>query len=368
MEENRSERFENSAPDANVASDSIKCKGCGSNLTFDPASQKLKCGYCGYTEDFLQSADVDEIPIEATLRGNESWRKETLVFKCENCGAQIVADKAETAILCPFCGTSHIVPDEELEGIRPSAVVPFQITKEKLAEKLNSWAKKKIFAPKKFKQMFRPDKIKGVFLPFFTFDSHTDSVYDGVVGYTRTRTVHTSHGTETETYTEWKSVSGTIEHFFDDVLINAGKRFEKKKLSKLNPFDWDSIRVYENKFLSGYVAHHYERDIQTCWDEAKEVIDGKIRNMIVERYGCDEVKYLNVSTRHSGVTYKYVLLPVYVINFSFKNKNFVLYANGSTGKIVGRAPVSPVRASIAGVIGGILVTALIIFIWWFLNR
>ena len=349
--------------------DSVKCKSCGSNMTFDPETQKLKCSYCGYTEDFSKSADVEEISIENALKNNERWNSETLVYNCENCGARVVVNRGETAGICPFCSTPHVVAEEDLEGIKPNAVVPFKFGKEKIFEIFRKWVKRKIFAPKAFKKQVEADKIKGVFMPYFTFDSNTDSVYEGRVGDEHTRTVRDSKGnTHTETYVVWRKVRGTFNHFFDDILINAGSHMEKKKANMLAPFDWSSACVYENKFLSGYVAHHYDRDIQTCWSDAKKAIDAKIREMIIASCHCDRVDYMNITTRHSDVTYKYVMLPVYVISYSYKKKNYVIYANGSTGKLIGKTPVSPVKATIAAVLGTGIVGLIVWLIYMFLTN
>ena len=311
MEENL-----NLAAEANKNVDNIKCKSCGSNMTFDPDTQMLKCAYCGYTEDFSKSSDVQEISIEDALKNNAKWNTETLVYRCDNCGARIVAEKGQTSGRCPFCSTPHVVAEEDLEGIRPNAVVPFKLSKNVISEIFKKWVKHKIFAPNDFKKKAAAENVKGVYMPFFTFDSKTDSVYEGRVGDEHTRTVKDSDGnSHTETYVVWRRVKGTFSHFFDDVLINAGTRFDGHKLNKLSPFDWSGACVYENRFLSGYVAHHYERDIQTCWGEAKTEMDNKLRQMIIASFHCDKVDYLNVKTRHSEVTYKYVMLPVYVISY-----------------------------------------------------
>lgn len=337
--------------EANVQTESLKCSGCGSNMNFDPETQMLKCSYCGMTESFEQSNDVQEIVFDENTDASVTWSDETIVYNCENCGARIVAEKAETAALCPFCGTSHVVATEDLQGLRPNVVVPFKFGKDALLEHFKKWAKRKLFAPSDFKKNLKADKVKGVYMPYFTFDSNTRSVYDGRVGDRRTRTVRTKNGTRTETYIVWRHISGSIEHFFDDVLVNACKHEEIKKMSKLAPFDWDSSRVYDSEYLSGYVAKHYERSMSECWKDARDCIDQELRDLIVAKHHADVIGYLNVSTHHERVTYKYALLPVYVISYSYKTKNYTIYSNGSTGKTVGKSPVSPWRVLIASIIG-----------------
>ncbi len=353
------------AYETNADSDSVKCKGCGSNMTFDPETQLLKCSYCGYTEDFNKSHEVTERSIEDALNSNAVWNDETTVMRCENCGARVVAEKTQTACFCPFCGTSHVVATDDLQGIRPNGVVPFKFSKEGAEGNFKTWAKKKLFAPGAFKKSVKTDEMNGVYLPYFTFDSQTNSVYNGRVGYRRTRTVRTKNGTRTETYIVWRNISGSFSHFFDDILVEAGTRVDERNSNKLKPFDFSTACVYENKFLSGFVAHHYEKDIKSCWADAQNDMNAALRNMIIARYNCDQVSFLNVNTCFENVTFKYVMLPVYIINYSYKAKKYVIYQNGSTGKTVGKCPISPWRVLAAIGVGLAALTGLLGLIYHF---
>ena len=242
--------------------------------------------------------------------------------------------------------------EESLQGIKPSAVVPFAFGKGRFTEIFKAWAKRKLFAPNAFKKGAKEDNVRGVYLPYFTFDSRTESVYEGRVGYVRTRVIRTKNGTRTQTYTEWRHIHDTISRDFDDVTVNAGGD-HGGYANKVLPFDWSGIRVFETEYLSGFIAHRYERGIRDCWEQAKADISDELKREIARRHHADVVGYINVNTRHSGVTYKYVLLPVYVLNYSYKGKKYVIYANGSTGRMEGKAPVSGLKVAIAAVLGAI---------------
>ena len=137
---------------------------------------------------------------------------------------------------------------------------------------------------------------------------------------------------------------------FDDVSISAGG-ISQKELDKLQPFKKETLCVYENKFLSGFTARHYSRDIKECWSDAKEVIDKQLRQDILHYYNCDVIDYLNISTVHNSVKYKYVLLPVYRLNYRYNQKDFPVLVNGNNGKVTGKSPISPLRVLIAVVLG-----------------
>lgn len=336
-----------------------KCADCGGNMVFDPDKQVLTCPYCGQFKDFKKDSDVKERDIETAFALAEKW-EDTSVVSCDNCGAKFVVTSNEVALFCPYCGTSHVRKSADLAGIKPNALFPFSFSVERAEVIAKKWAKRKLFAPKRFKKNVCVDNIHGVYEPCFTFDSKTVSCYDGRIGKHRTRTVRTKNGVRTETYIEWRHVSGVYDYFFDDVTIAAGGGLDQRSYEKLAPFDMQTIKVYNKDYLAGYSANHYDKDLKTAWNESKEIMDSRIRKMIVDRYNCDVVGYLNVRTIHNDATFKYVLLPVYLLNYRYKKKNYKVAVNGNTGKVVGKTPVSFWRVIIAVLLGVGLVAGLVL--------
>ena len=329
-----------------------KCPSCGSNLRFDPDSQTLICDHCGTKQKIESKGVAEELDILSGFSSDKMWKNEDAsAFRCVNCGAEVVLSKGETAKVCPFCGTAHVEKIEELSGVKPNAVLPFSLNAENAEEKSKAWAKKRLFAPRRFKKSLKAENIHGVYTPCFTFDSHTYSYYVGRLGKTHVVTTGSGKNKQTRTYVEWFTVSGDYSDFFDDVLVTAGDKFDQKKLDKVSPFDTNGGSVYDGKYLLGYMAYHYDKDIQDCWSVAKSKIDAVIKKSILSKYVYDVVDYLNVSTKHERVTYKYVMLPVYVGNFTYRKKLFNFYVNGTTGKVTGKTPVSPWRVALAVLLG-----------------
>ncbi len=345
-------------PDKRAQTEFRKCPSCGGNMTFDPEKQVLSCPFCGQTVDFEKDTDVKERDIAEAFKTAEKW-EDTSVVSCDNCGAKFVISSDDVALSCPYCGTSHVRKSADLAGVKPNALYPFLITAKQAETLSKKWAKKRIFAPFRFKKSIEAKNLHGVYEPCFTFDSNTDSTYDGKIGEYKTRTVRTKDGTRTETYTEWHYVSGSISHFFDDVTVSAGKEINQRSYDKLAPFDISTIKVYQKDYLAGYSAKHYDKDLKDAWAESKEMMDAEIRKLILAKYGCDVVGYLNVDTTHSNVTFKYVLLPLYLLNYHYKKKDYKVAVNGNTGKVAGKTPISFWRVLIAVVLGLGIVAGLV---------
>ena len=326
-----------------VDTENVKCDGCGSNMVFDPEDQRLECPHCGNSKSFATDAMAKEINILEGFESSAKWESSAAAFSCDNCGAKVVLGGGETATVCPFCGTAHAMKKEELQGVKPNALIPFAFNVEKALSLGKDWARKRFFAPRKFKKNICSDNLKGVYTPCFTFDSYTTSYYEGRIGKTHVRTVGSGKNRRTQTYIVWRNIRGTFLHNFDDVLITAGSKFNQSNLDKVSPFETNVSKEYEENYLLGFMAYQYDEDFSECWQKAKGRIDAELRRLILSQYVHDTVAYLNVSTAHEKVTYKYVMLPVYVGNFKYKQKLYNYFINGSSGKVGGKTPLSALK-------------------------
>ena len=73
----------------------------------------------------------------------------------------------------------------------------------------------------------------------------------------------------------------------------------------------------------------------------------------------DTYSNLNVSTSFDSVTYKHILLPVWVASYKYKKKTYHFLVNGQTGEVQGYAPISwakvaAVVLAIMGIIAGMV--------------
>ncbi len=340
-----------------------KCTSCGGNMSFSPKHQALRCEHCESIVDVQTSKDVIELALIDAFAHAEQWSQEESLYRCENCGAEVVVTSKTHATTCPYCETPHVVKCEDLLGLKPNAVYPFVLTQEQAVENALLWAKKKFFAPRKFKKYLRAENVRGVYQPCFTFDSVTVSNYVGRIGKRYTRTVGSGKNRRTETYIVWRNISGTFTRSFDDIMVNTTSTYSQKTLENLMPYDINTLVEFEQKLLTGYVAKRHEKDLPTSWGDAKNIMDSILRKEILGRYSYDVVSYLNVSTTHSSVTYKYVMLPVYIINYTYRKKTYSLYVNGNTGKVTGKTPISPLKVALCVVAGVVVVGGLLYLIY-----
>jgi len=341
-----------------------KCPSCGANLLYDIDTKGLKCPYCGKTVEVSFDNLCHEIDFSKLFDSKISdWGDETHVFRCNNCGAREVLLKTEISKNCAFCGTTNVVESNEISGLRPNAVLPFLIGKEKASENVVHWAKKKLFAPKKFKASVTPEEIYGNYSPAFTFDSYTTSSYRGELGEYYYVNVRVNGKNVRQRKIRWFIIGGVHDSSFDDVLIQASSSVNQKTVAKLEPFNTNNAQEYSINFLQGFSATQYTKDGKVCWSEAQNLMRQRIKQQILSKYRYDVVKSLDFNTSYSGVTFKYLLLPIYVGHCNYAQKLYNFFVNGQSGKVTGKTPISWIKVGLVS----LAALALIILIFILMN-
>lgn len=332
-----------------------RCPGCGADLLFEPQDGLLVCPYCGRKEEIAASGgEVSERSYEEYLHvgaGQLTTLAEgALEVKCETCGATVTFTPPEVAGECDFCGGKIVAQPKSADPIvAPEAVLPFLVTQPVATESIRKWLASLWFAPNALKKFASQETIGGVYIPFWTYDAHAASSYTGQRGehyyvdesYTdRDAQGNAVTKTRRVQHTRWHAASGNVARWFDDILIPATKSLPPARLDALNPWDLPQLTPYEPAYLSGFKAQRYQVDLAEGFEIAKRVAEGVIQTDVRHDIGGDEQRIDNISTHYSAITFKHLLLPVYVGAYRFNGKVYQLVINGRTGEVQGERPYS----------------------------
>ena len=337
-----------------------KCSACGAGMVFDIETGNLKCGHCGNMQELQDNEVVQRRQITNDLiNSHEKWT-EGKVFACSNCGAKEVLDNKEIARKCSFCGSAKIASIDELPGIKPDSVIPFQITEQTAQARFRKWIKSRWLAPSTFKRSDVKERMNKIYTPCWSFTAMTQNLYRGTLG--RTVTIQTRNGTRTSV--RWFRVNGQINQAYTDHFIQGGQRISSRSFNGLKPFNLQLIRVYRQEFLSGIIAEHYTKTLEACFNEFSNFVKQDIRRRIIRKHMADQVQHLDIRTSFLERKFNYVLLPIYISNYNYKGKLYNFYINGASGKVVGRYPRSAIRI-LGIVLGTILIVGGIAAGLWF---
>lgn len=344
-----------------------KCPQCGGVMDFNPATGNLKCPYCDYEEAIKvqeeapqKAEELDFFAAEHT--DNQNWGINTKTVLCNACGAESIYDALQTSAVCPFCGSNQVMDANDQNTMAPGGVVPFSISDEQASVSFKKWIKRRWFCPKLAKNSAKPKRFKGIYLPYWTFDSDTFSSYQGEYGITHT---HTDSEGETHSETDWFKTSGTYNEFINDELVLASRNHDISILRKLEPFDTENNKTYKPEYIAGFVAERYSLGLKDAWENAKKAIYRKLKSNITDEIkmenSADHVRSLIVTTEFHNITYKYLLLPIWLSNFKYKDKVYQFMVNGQTGKVAGKTPLS-VPKIILTTLGVIAIIAILIYL------
>ena len=330
----------------------LKCPGCGGVMDFDPETGDLYCSYCGHREEIRTGEDSPEAAQEldfesAQEKANCDWGAQKKVIICKSCGAESIYDELELANECPYCGSNQVMEEKGEKTMAPGGVIPFEVTAKEAAGRFSSWIRRKLFCPGAAKESARPGAFKGVYLPYWTFDAETVSDYEAEYGIDR----RVMRGNRTHTETIWHSTGGKYREKIDDALVLGSSRYDDGLMRRVEPFQTADNRVYRPEYVAGFVAERYSIGLKQAWEKAKQHISGKLEAEIEERvrraHSADHVRVKRMRTRYSHITFKYLLLPVWLSAYRYEGKIYHFMVNGQSGKAGGEVPVSPVRVAIA---------------------
>ena len=331
-----------------------RCPGCGADLLFEPKDGCLTCPYCGRQERIGAAVGVEERGFEEYLRLREgqlgTLAEGALEVRCESCAATVTFVPPQVAGECDFCGSKIVAqPVSANPLVAPEGVLPFSVAPEQAANGVRRWINSLWFAPNALKRLASHDPVSGVYVPFWTFDAYTVTHYTGQRGEhyheAETYTVRDSQGrSETKTRqvrkTRWYPTSGTVARWFDDLLVPATKSLQPQRLAQLEPWDLGELRRYEPSYLSGFKAQRYQVDLPEGFESAKKTAEVFIRHDVCRDIGGDEQRIDSLSTQYSAITFKHLLLPVYVGAYRFGGKIYQVAVNGRTCEVQGERPYS----------------------------
>lgn len=352
----------------------VLCKDCGAKLAFAPGTVHLKCAYCGAENEIIVDEEKNaearqEIDFLDFINNQRDLapKQDIVTLACDACGAATTFDPNVVSHECAFCGNSLIVKNGTTSSlIQPKGLLPFKIDEQNAKNLFKTWLSKLWFAPNKLKQYARAGKLSGIYIPYWTYDANTWTRYTGQRGddYQETETYTDSNGqqqTRTVTKTRWTYVSGSVNDDFDDVLVAASNSLPRNYVDRLEPWDLDNLSGYDDKFLSGFKAESYQVDVKDGFDKAKDkmkvIIEGHIRRDI----GGDHQRISTMDTNYSNITFKHILLPIWLSAYQYNKKVYRFMVNGRTGQVTGERPYSWIKITLAVLLGLGIIGAIIYF-------
>ncbi|KIC07584.1 primosomal protein N' (replication factor Y) - superfamily II helicase [Leisingera sp. ANG-M1] len=364
-------------PPSSAASNSedshrFPCEQCGADYSYDPGSGTLTCSHCGHT-DRIRSGPWDgralqELDFRTAIAEQlpAAEIEVTRVSACPNCAAQVEFDPDTHARECPFCATPVVTGTGENRHIKPKGVLPFAFSEREAHKAMSTWLGRLWFAPNGLKEYARKGRrMQGIYVPYWTYDAQTRSTYTGQRGTVYYVTETYQQGGETKTRrvskVRWTPASGRVQRFFDDVLVLASKSLPKRYTEALEPWDLSQLEPYQPQYLAGFRAEAYTVDLEAGFAEAGQKMDRVIERDVRFDIGGDRQRIAHIDTKMSEVTFKHVLLPVWLAAYKYRGKTYRFVVNGQSGRVQGERPYSAIKIAVAALTAAALIAVIAYF-------
>ena len=339
------------------------CKSCGAPLRYSPVQNSLDCEFCSTTESIENSNQtIKEYDLKSALHSLNYYDEKEIhkEVTCNKCAATFKMTPYSFSSDCPYCGTPAII--DFVKEITPKSLLPFQVTHKEAQKLFKKWIGSLWFAPSKLKKFVEgEEKLKGYYLPHWTYDANTHTTYQGQRGdiyYVEVeRTVVVNGRSERQTVQEarvrWTPVWGEVSRNFDDITIGASNTISHAILDNLSPWHTDALVPFNEKYIIGFDSEEYTIGLDNGFELAKVKMTNVIQQDIKYDIGGDQQQITNMQTQYDDTSYKNVLFPIWTAQFKWKNKIYNYAINAQTGKVTGERPYSWLKiAAIVGTLGG----------------
>jgi hypothetical protein len=348
------------------------CPACGAQAEWNPGKQKLVCPFCG-TETPFEIGDkgqIVELDLVRALRElpdeMRGWQAERRTVQCRSCKAVSVFDPARVGQRCEFCGSPELVDYTEVkEPIRPQSLLPFKVAESNVREQIRRWYASKWLAPGSLKRRALVDTVRGVYIPYWTFDAQVHCPWEAEAGhyYYTTETYRDSNGrmqTRQVRQTRWEPASGVVDHFFDDEPIPGTTGVARNLLRQVEPFMTNELVPYDTSYLSGFVVEHYQVVLLDAAKASEASMTTKLYALCAAQVPGDTYRNLQIHPTFSNRTFKHILVPIWLLSYTYGPRPFQVIVNGYTGRMAGDYPKSLWK--VASLILGVIILIMIVLL------
>lgn len=356
----------------NQGAATFPCQQCGAALQYNASTQQMKCPYCGATQaarpqpqqqqpQYGQAPQmgggpppgagiVREIPIEEGMAmAQRGYGTPVKQVECKECGATVNVGPNDQTVKCTFCASQQVLPREAAgTNIRPESLVPFKVDKNAANSNFEKWIKGLWFRPSDLWRLAKVEQLGGVYIPFWTFDSMVHSHWSAMSGtyYYETEHYTDSQGnrqTRQVQHTRWWPSSGSRSDFYDDTIVCASKGLPEDLVDKFKTFSTRELIPYTPEYLAGWKAESYAIDLMPGWAKGQAKMASEQQSRCAGDVPGDTHRDLSVQNNFTRVTFKHVLLPIWIASFRYQDKPYQFLVNGQTGEVVGKAPWSVIK-------------------------
>jgi hypothetical protein len=326
-----------------------RCPQCGAASRFDVQRGALGCTFCGWRheqapEQVGREAAAEAFTREALEQGAMGFGVDRKELGCSACGAVLALPDGALSTSCPCCASPQVALREGAGavGLRPGALLPFRIQRERCQQLARAWLGQGWFHPPDLGKLARVESFAGIYVPYWTFSGDLRCTWQAEVGQERTEREHDAQSGQwkTKTVVDWQKRRGEVDLTVRDLLVPGTTRLSQVLLSRLDSFDLDGLVTYDPQLLAGFLAQTYDVTLPDAWQQGRHQMREQAREACMSDTGSSHVRHFKMEADLDGESWRHVLLPLWVSAYRYGDRTFVVLMDGVTGRVVGQKPVA----------------------------
>jgi hypothetical protein len=328
------------------------CPACGAEANWNPAKQALICPFCGVESPAtLETRGADTVIVEHDLAqalraipdSARGWQAAKISVRCQSCQAVSVFDAQVVGRRCDFCGSTALVPyDEVQDPFRPESLLPLKISESQARDLIRKWYGHQWLAPNNLNAKAITDTVKGIYLPYWTFDARGDAQWTAEAG----EFYYVREGNRQVQKVRWRPAAGELSHAFDDELVCASVGVDARTLRRIEPFPTGTLVPFDPGYLAGWTVERYQIDLVAAAERSRAQMNSEVRALCAQQVPGDTHRNLVVQATFYDQTFKHILAPIWLMTYVYGPKSYQVMVNGVTGTIAGSRPWSWIKITL----------------------
>ncbi len=314
----------------------------------------LLCGSCGTGHFIVVDGAVDaaaEQHYHPDLPHTEQPKfSPDRPYQCQTCGGEVVFQGQSISENCPYCNGALVECPRD-ESYPTLGLIPFAVTRQTAQSQVTAWGAARWAAPSDLGGIIAKGNVAGIYVPFWTFDSQ--EAVDYIVRYK----------VKSGDKTYYRSKKGFMRTFFDDLLVPASPHVTPLiRDGILHEFNPETLRPFEAAYLAGFAAERHHQSVREGLAANAQDKDILLRNRIKRHSGKTRITSVSYKTDTTGLKYRRILLPVWILHYTYNGKSMKVVTCGIHGRTFGERPFS--MAKLFGMAAALAAAATAVGFFW----
>ena len=203
---------------------------------------------------------------------------------------------------------------EVKDAFRPESLLPLKISESQARDLIRAWYQRQWLAPNALNARALTDTVKGIYLPYWTFDAQADARWTADSG----TYYYTMSNGKRERHVRWTPAAGELSHVFDDDLVPASLGVNARWLRAIEPFPTtQGLIPYDAGYLSGWTVERYQIDLVGAAARSREQMNAALRQLCAAQVPGDTYRNLDVQATFTDQRFKHILVPVWLMTYTY---------------------------------------------------